>query len=347
MPGARPRERGAVAVVTAIALSMLVAFLALVMNMGHLVAVKSELQNAADASGLAGVRDLDGTSAGVDAAKATAAEYVGLHVTDASTPISSADTDIRVGRFDFPTRQFVELAPDAANLPFINAVSVDLRQPLSTWFSAFAGPSSMTPHVRAVAVGGGPSGEGCPLPIVLPSCAVSISNFLDCCSAALASGGDPASCSTLVHFTTSSTFISDQVDTVGFTSLSPTTAASNSTIRNILSGGCVEVSVGTPVNIQNGGSLNKPTFNILKANYDGKTSILPIAQMTGCPNPKFNQSEPVVGFATGTVHVGTWTPQGQTGGGNVTFDMNLSCVRSTGRAGGGFYGTSAPPSLVQ
>lgn len=56
---------GAIAVITAIMLSMFLGFVALSIDTGHLVTTKNELQNAADAGALAGARELyspDGTT---------------------------------------------------------------------------------------------------------------------------------------------------------------------------------------------------------------------------------------------------------------------------------------------
>jgi Flp pilus assembly protein TadG len=56
---ALPADRsGSVAVISAIAIVMLVSFAALALDIGHLVSVKSELQKAADAGALAGARAL-------------------------------------------------------------------------------------------------------------------------------------------------------------------------------------------------------------------------------------------------------------------------------------------------
>lgn len=69
---ARPRrQRGAVAVVVALALVALLAVLGLVLDLGHLYIVKTELQNAADACALSAARELNDKSTGAsDRAKA-------------------------------------------------------------------------------------------------------------------------------------------------------------------------------------------------------------------------------------------------------------------------------------
>jgi Flp pilus assembly protein TadG len=57
-------ERGAVAIIIAISIVMLISFGALAVDLGHLYVVRNELQDAADAGALAGARFLyneDGT----------------------------------------------------------------------------------------------------------------------------------------------------------------------------------------------------------------------------------------------------------------------------------------------
>lgn len=56
------RQGGAVAVMVGISIVLLVGFLALVLDLGHVYVAKTELQNAADAAALSGAKELDGTA---------------------------------------------------------------------------------------------------------------------------------------------------------------------------------------------------------------------------------------------------------------------------------------------
>lgn len=68
----RHQQRGAVAVMTGLLmLLVLIPVAGLVLDLGHLYIVKSELQNLADASALAAAKDLDNSTAGVNKAVAT------------------------------------------------------------------------------------------------------------------------------------------------------------------------------------------------------------------------------------------------------------------------------------
>ena len=58
MIGIGKDQRGAVAVIVALTLVVLLAFGALAVDLGYLMMVKNELQNAADAGALAGAREL-------------------------------------------------------------------------------------------------------------------------------------------------------------------------------------------------------------------------------------------------------------------------------------------------
>lgn len=59
---ARRKERGAVAIMVALALVALIGFVGLALDLGKLYVVKSELQNSADSCALAGARDLTGAT---------------------------------------------------------------------------------------------------------------------------------------------------------------------------------------------------------------------------------------------------------------------------------------------
>ena len=59
---ARRKERGAVAIMVALALVALIGFVGLALDLGKLYVVKSELQNSADSCALAAARELTGAT---------------------------------------------------------------------------------------------------------------------------------------------------------------------------------------------------------------------------------------------------------------------------------------------
>lgn len=96
-----PRRRGAIAVLTAVMIVILVGVLAFSIDYGFVLKARVDLQRAADAAALAGAQDLvpdnDG-SQDVEQVRATARMYCGKNLSDESFSIS--DADIRIGRYD-------------------------------------------------------------------------------------------------------------------------------------------------------------------------------------------------------------------------------------------------------
>ncbi|MBS1170254.1 MAG: hypothetical protein H6R01_1172 [Burkholderiaceae bacterium] len=93
----RNKQRGAIIIVFTLSMLVLFGFMALVIDLGRIYVVRSELQNAADAAALAGAKDLDQTLAGVDRAKARAIAMAGQHYYQFSTPISITAANLSVG----------------------------------------------------------------------------------------------------------------------------------------------------------------------------------------------------------------------------------------------------------
>lgn len=83
----KKRQGGAVAIMVGFSIVLLVGFLAMVIDLGHLYLAKTELQNGADASVLAGVKELNGTGAGVASAISLAQQNAGKNDYDFDKPI--------------------------------------------------------------------------------------------------------------------------------------------------------------------------------------------------------------------------------------------------------------------
>ena len=118
--GARARQRGSAAVLFGLLLVVLCGFVALAVDAGHLFKVRAELQNAADAAALAGVRDLNGTTAHFAAARAASQAYAQANGAD-GTPVTVSASDVILGNWNFATRSFTPLLSPA---PQVNAVKV-------------------------------------------------------------------------------------------------------------------------------------------------------------------------------------------------------------------------------
>jgi len=159
-----------VAVTTAICLVFLIGFVALVLDVGHLQAVRNEVQNAADAAALAGTRALFPYQGYPDTklipiteppfcplalstAKAAASEnHPGAIVNMAFGP-----GDVETGIWDWANKTFT---PQANCTMDINAMRVTIRkdavanQPVTTWFASIIGIDSVNVNALAVAAVG-------------------------------------------------------------------------------------------------------------------------------------------------------------------------------------------------
>jgi len=90
----RNRQAGAVAPTTALALVVLIGFLGVIIDMGRLLVVKTELSNAADACALAAAQQLDGNAGALTRAEnagITAGTRNSAHFQSAPVSITAAD----------------------------------------------------------------------------------------------------------------------------------------------------------------------------------------------------------------------------------------------------------------
>src|ERR1043166_1461047 len=72
----RRGERGSIIIMTALFMLILFLFLGLCIDVSRIYMVRAELQNAADAASLSAARELNGGTAGIDAAVARASNIV-------------------------------------------------------------------------------------------------------------------------------------------------------------------------------------------------------------------------------------------------------------------------------
>lgn len=92
------QQQGAVAIIVAICLTLLVGMLGLVLDLGHLYVAKTELQNAADSASLSGAKELNGRVTGIASATTRAIEAAGKNNYDLnSNPVVIDASNIWVG----------------------------------------------------------------------------------------------------------------------------------------------------------------------------------------------------------------------------------------------------------
>ncbi|HET6151258.1 MAG TPA: pilus assembly protein TadG-related protein, partial [Polyangia bacterium] len=192
----RDPERGAIAILAALMLMVVGGFLALSLNVGHKMAVKAEMQAAYDAAALAGVRDLNGRSAGMTRARTIAVGYATSHALDKTAVAlgtnagNAATGDVVAGYWDgshfFSDGDTINIGSTPVTLSRLTTPqyyialkvqgatdgAVDHNAPIDVFFDAFLLQSTYRVGTSAVAVGGGPCNEGCAIPLVIPSCAL-------------------------------------------------------------------------------------------------------------------------------------------------------------------------------
>lgn len=120
------RHRGAIAVLAAIMLTVLLGAIAFAVDYGYLVKVRTDLQRAADAAALAATQDLirlADTTQDLSQTRATTQEYARSNLGDAGFQI--ADADIEIGRFDPDT---VYSSVNLLNNGTLDTVRVTLRR---------------------------------------------------------------------------------------------------------------------------------------------------------------------------------------------------------------------------
>ncbi|MGC4122022.1 MAG: pilus assembly protein TadG-related protein [Myxococcales bacterium] len=330
----RSDESGGSAVTVAIALLALGGFMALVLNIGHLMAVRGQLQNACDAAALAGAQELDGTPQGLSRARALAVDFASRHDTDRGIEVAiDPATDVVLGTWRASDSSFTPLSESAPNAPrLINALQVqagreaDRGNPLSVYFPVFLGGRSETSvSASAIAARGAPC-DGCSIPLVFADCLV------------LRADGSVNCGETLV-------FRSDTTDNVGFSLLQDgVRTVSTSGIINVLHGTCTGVDVGDDIGVGNGNQLNNnvvKAFEDYRALHGSHVTVPIVSPPNGCP-AKFNGLLPVVGFASFTITAVTGPP-------NQSISIRLDCEKAIPSrvVGCGFFGTvSEKPALV-
>jgi len=312
----RNPEQGAVAIVAAFVFIVMGAFLALSLNVGHGMAVKAQLQASYDAAALAGVRNLNGTTAKMTGAHQTAQTYGIRHSLDRNVIGldanlgNSATGDIVAGYWDghkfSSDGETIDIGgtkivlnrlttPEyyiALKVQGITDGAGAHNAPQDVFFNAFLNKKTYQVGASAVAVGGGPCNEKCSIPLVIPSCT-------------LIDAGGNLRCDQPQGF-----FAPSTIDTIGLTDLiqNPASNPNTGSVADATSNGktCARtVKAGDPIGVQNGDNINaKQVYDGFRALMcapgtplaDCPTYAVPVVDMGSCPPPNFNQQQVVVGF---------------------------------------------------
>lgn len=309
----RNGERGAVAVMAAILISLLIGFLALSLNVGIMMESRGQLQNASDAAALAAARALNGQASGLNDAIQAAIDYSQRHVVYGST-VSISNDDVTFGRWELDSTKCnsgdcffpFTLAYSTMNPRQVTAVKINNgrdgfphNDPITLPFGAFVGADTAKVRSAAVAVGAGSADVNCALPLAVAECRiVKPNNELDC-NNRLA----------LVMSTAND-------DTLGFANMidSLNAPGGNWSAGQIDNGACNNGTARAgKAKLQNGKDWNQVADAI--RGWDngnclfGTTQTMAVTD-AGCPdNPIFDNTTPIVGFVQVTI-VGVTDNQG-------------------------------------
>jgi len=152
------RQNGAVAVMSGLLLMLvLIPVSGLVLDLGHLYIVKTELQNMADAAALAAGKDLDNSDAGLNKAVASGKALAQKNRYDFGSTLTLQDANFRFAAS--PDGPWYTLAQSLGNATGRTFVEVDSRvggsggtaQTINTWLMRIAGNNSTSTYGRAVA----------------------------------------------------------------------------------------------------------------------------------------------------------------------------------------------------
>jgi Flp pilus assembly protein TadG len=337
----RAGDRGATALFVVFSLVVLGGFLALALNVGHMLAVRGEIQNATDSAALAGAQDLNATAAGIDPALASAVLYANQHKTDVGIAMGVTPADVVVGSWNPTTGVFtsytVANAKASANVAKINAVQVSAGRQLTrgnqlpVFFGNFLGGQTGTDvAARAWAVRGGPCDSSCDLPVAVADC-----GLLD------GSGNfNPGVCGSTMRFT----FGPSTTDDMGLTTLGLAGSVSTQTVHDvfqrIFSGNCIVNHSGDVIPISNGQNIASNPLRQDFSSVIGTTYTAPVIHIP-CP-PQFVGSGTIVGTVSITI------TQVQTQGNPKYIEARVDCPSTPTRFSGGcfYYGTWGLPRLV-
>ncbi len=160
----KSRQHGAVAIIVAICLTVLIGMIGLVVDLGHMFIIKTELQNAADSCALAAARELDGAADSL-----VRAENAGIIVGQRNNvdlqgeAVSISPSDVTFSDNLSPNANYVSRSGGAA----ISSIYVmcTLRRPgIAMWFMQALGFGNQVVSARAVAALQ-PSQTSCAIPL--------------------------------------------------------------------------------------------------------------------------------------------------------------------------------------
>ncbi|MFZ5482413.1 MAG: pilus assembly protein TadG-related protein [Myxococcota bacterium] len=336
---------GNVAIVLAVGLVAILAFAAMAIDVGKLRLNQQQLRNVSDAASLAGAARLDGTAAGLDAARDAAIAVAGQNAVDGRVH-ALAPADVELGHL-------VDGAFVAGSSPPERVTAVRVRAArgdLDAWLAPVAfGIEHLAADAVSVAVSGGPFEDDCPLPVAVPSCSLPVG---------------PGACGLDIHMSP------DTNDSGAWAMLAPE-RASASAVRNALSH-CSIASASNEVNLNNGAvaaalraladeveasttAWDAEAWGVLPPQREGSAIVgygahvlqrrlIVFDDPGACVDTKYTGAGlSIAGFAEAVVYDVT------TGGDPASrgLSVRITCDTSSDPGGGGWFGVTAQPRLVE
>lgn len=166
-------QRGAISIVVALSLAVLLGFVGLVLDLGHLFVTKTELQDAADACALAAAKELtcDPAAGACTASYLQNAEAAGIAVAGRNLvgfqqgSIVIAPDDVRFSTTFTPNSNYLARSA-GANTASKYVMCISRRTGIAPWFMQMVGAGSQNVSAQAVATLA-PSQTNCAMPIGL------------------------------------------------------------------------------------------------------------------------------------------------------------------------------------
>jgi Flp pilus assembly protein TadG len=304
-------ESGAVAIITAILMVVLLGFLALAVDVGHLATVKNELQNAADAAAIAGARALVfGDSLTIQGMTPMPdPPYCGQAVDWAHTTINQSDaralsiTVVQTGVWNWKTNTFTVDQSCGLNSG-VNAVHVEVKRDdssnpsVATWFARILGVDTVNAGAKATAA------VGCVCRLCKWAPIALTEDFR--AGKPLSHLDDPYNSSNTIMF------YPDQADDGGWCLLTqnPTPPTLTNAITNPSDHGCLDLD-SSEVYLNNGNlvpGIRAVQDQVAAAQQDGKDGwIVPVPVVEKNMSDQLNQTATVTGWALIDI-TGAWTP---------------------------------------
>ncbi|MCZ6801588.1 MAG: pilus assembly protein TadG-related protein [Nitrospirae bacterium] len=168
--GKLQENRGAVAIVTGLALFALVGITALSVDIGYGMITRTELQNVADGAALAGTRQLgmiyEGLAPGVQqpswilpgadqAVIVNRVQTIALQNQAGGIPISITGGDVQIGTWDFTTKVFTPTANNPTAVSVIARRDGSANGPIVTFVAGIFGINTLNVTATATAALGG------------------------------------------------------------------------------------------------------------------------------------------------------------------------------------------------